>query len=459
TEAIPGRDQLPFSVRWTGQLDVPSNGVRTFLLEAAGPARLTLDGAELLATDGSAESFLARGMHAIQVEYTRPEARVPRLRLSWQREPGAALEVVNASGAEPRAGLAHGLELALGLVALALIGWWMWRRRAWWPLVPLAFAVYGAAQLWPLLGRTSILSGLDDWLVYESSARDILFNGPLMADGQDHAAPYYGQPLYPYVLAFAHVLTGEGLFPPLVLQFAALGGVVVLSGVLARRAFPQWSQASTFAMGGLGLFMAVQNEYWRTARQLFTENLYTPLVLCSLIVLVSLAARRAPPRWWQLLLTGALLGLTAVARAQFLACVPFGLLVLVLAWRRRALNAVVLVGAGLVFAVAPVTARNWIVSGQFVPISASGGASLLEFHRPPPGLVDNDAVARDPLFNAMHLDTQTRTVLAFAEKDPLGYLQTWLPLGAHSLGLQGRNDPGVYWPLFVAVLLYLAAFA
>src|SRR5262249_25505089 len=180
---------------------------------------------------------------------------------------------------------------------------------------------------------------------------------------------------------------------------------------------------------------------------------------CSLIVLVSLAAHRTPPRWWQLLLTGGLLGLTALARSQFLACVPFGLLVLVLAWRRAALNAIVLVVAGLVFAVAPVTARNWIVSGQFVPISASGGASLLEFHRPPPGLVDNDAIARDPLFNAMHLDTQTRTVLAFVEKDPLGYLQTWLPLGAHSLGLQGRNDPGVYWPLFIAALLYLAAFA
>ena len=32
-------------------------------------------------------------------------------------------------------------------------------------------------------------------------------------------------------------------------------------------------------------------------------------------------------------------------------------------------------------------------------------------------------------------------------------------LGAHSLGLQGRNDPGVYWPLFATVLLYVASFA
>src|SRR5207249_4961701 len=60
----------------------------------------------------------------------------------------------------------------------------------------------------------------------------------------------------------------------------------------------------------------------------------------------------------------------------------------------------------------------------------------------------------------LHLDTSTRTVLAFARADPFGYLATWLPLGAHSIGLPGRAaGAGVYWPLLLVVVLYVAAFA
>src|SRR5439155_22751995 len=80
------------------------------------------------------------------------------------------------------------------------------------------------------------------------------------------------------------------------------------------------------------------------------------------------------------------------------------------------------------------------------------------FHRPPPGLIDQAALQQDPLYQALHLDTQTRTVAAFIRADPGGYLATLVPLGAHSLGLQGRNDPGMYCPLFGTSVLYLAMF-
>ena len=145
----------------------------------------------------------------------------------------------------------------------------------------------------PLAGRATILSGLDDWLIYESSARDILLNGPLMDGGQGHAPPFYGQPLYPYVLALAHRLTGESLFGPLVLQFAALGGVLVGTAgagparvrLAARRAGGAWPVC--------GCCVQLEGEHFKIARQLFNENLYMPLVLASLIAVVGLA-RRAP---------------------------------------------------------------------------------------------------------------------------------------------------------------------
>ena len=46
-------------------------------------------------------------------------------------------------------------------------------------------------------------------------------------------------------------------------------------------------------------------------------------------------------------------------------------------------------------------------------------------------------------------------MLAFVRADPRGYLATLLPLGAHSVGLQGRNDPGIYWPLLAGAQVAL----
>src|SRR5204863_6511116 len=67
---------------------------------------------------------------------------------------------------------------------------------------------------WRSLGRMVTLSGGDDWLTYESEARDIALHGPWMNEGAalGHGSPFYGQPLYPYFLAVCHWLFGDGLF-------------------------------------------------------------------------------------------------------------------------------------------------------------------------------------------------------------------------------------------------------
>jgi hypothetical protein len=490
----PGRDQLPFSVRWDGWLAAQSSGPRRFVLESNGPAQVWLDQTPLPGSNASVD--VSAGLHQLRVDYARPEAKVPMLRLQWQREPAGELVTVGgddvrwrdgdpgaAPGVAPLPGdtaasvVASVLDVLAILVAGVVAATWLtlggrrlWRQRspaAWWRaalgLLPLAFLAYGLLLEAPIAGRATILSGLDDWLIYESSARDILLNGLLMDAGQGHAAPFYGQPLYPYALALAHKLTGESLFGPIALQFAALGAVVTGTAVLARRCFGGLLDGLV-AAAALLVLLQLEPEHFKIARQLFNENLYMPLVMASLVVLVGLARRDRPPQFWKLLLAGGLLGLTAISRSQFLLCVPFALLVLWLAWRRLSggwtgLLAAALVGIGLVVAIVPVTARNWIVSEQFVPISSSGGASLLEFHRPPPGLIDQQALQNDPLYNALHLDLPTRTVVAFARSDPRGYVATLLPLAAHSVGLPGRNDPGVYWPLLATTLLYLGSFA
>src|SRR5207302_1108695 len=211
--------------------------------------------------------------------------------------------------------------------------------RAMLGLVPLVFMLYGGLLEAPLAGRATILSGLDDWLVYESSARDILLNGLLMDGGQGHAPPFYGQPLYLYVLALAHRLTGEGLFGPIVLQFAALGGVLVGTAVLARKAFGA-PLNGLVALASMLVLLQLEGEHFKIARQLFNENLYMPLVMASLVLIVGMARKPQAPNWPKALLAGMLLGLTAITRSQFLLFVPIGLLVLLLAWRVDARNSV-----------------------------------------------------------------------------------------------------------------------
>ncbi len=48
----PGRDQLPFSVRWQGWLFVPSDGERRFVVDSTGSADVTIDDTHLASADG-----------------------------------------------------------------------------------------------------------------------------------------------------------------------------------------------------------------------------------------------------------------------------------------------------------------------------------------------------------------------------------------------------------------------
>ncbi len=490
-DARPSRDQLPFFVRWDGDLLVPSDGQHLFRLESVGPARLWLDDVQAVSTGpvegvqtAEARVPLASGLHHLRVEYGRPEARVPHVQLQWEERPGGPLQVVAApavfrerpAGENPtwQASLATSLgAIADALLVAALLGWALaglgtlrhrppaaWRRAAL-ALLPLLFLGYGLALYAPVDGRTTILSGLDDWLTHESSARDILLNGPLMTGGRASGPPYYAQPLYPYALALAHALAGEGLSGVLVLQMASLGVVLAMAGLLGSRLFG-W----TGGAAALGFFWAfLQQEHLRVARQLLNENLYMPLVVAALLVLVALVRRRQPPPWWQTLLAGVLLGVTAIARSQFLLFVPFAFLVLWLAWRRqpaarwRSFLAISVLIVGMLAAIAPVTARNVVVSRRLVFITSSAGQNLLGDHGPPRGF-DLGDVDSNPVYEALRLDHETRTVVEYARRDPGGYLLTWLVNGTYSIGWTTfrRSDGSVYWGFLVTFATYVAAF-
>ena len=92
----------------------------------------------------------------------------------------------------------------------------------------------------------------------------------------------------------------------------------------------------------------------------------------------------------------------------------------------------------------PAERRNWAAAAIFTALAmASLDTAIANVALP--------AIAAD-------LHVGPADVIWVVNVYQIALVATLLPLGAHSLGLRGRNDPGTYWPLFLTTLLYVASF-
>ena len=498
----PGRDLLPFAVRWVGQFRAPEAGRYTFTVDANGPAALSVAGGRAAieqagrVRSASFEVDLEAGLHPLEASYRRSDEAMPWLSVDARRsgglpetlaapalvQPGTSIDAVRRDSL--LAPLARGIDVALlALLTLAfavhaLAAWrgsramlipspvggdgaaspsqhgpadcsrsgsgspdgrppWSMSERALLALYFLAASMLALVGHLHLHGRAVILSGGNDWLAYESFARDVLLGGPLLTEGRPlgQGVPYYYQPLYVYWLALVHLVAGEGLFGPLLAN--TLLGIVAGLGVyaLGRELFGRLAGAAA-----LLLFELCRVTFFApTAGLLLSENLLIPQIPLLLLLLVR-ALRTAGWRW--LALSGVALGLAGLTRTTPLALLPPALLILVVPFKRRGLpwagiaGRLGLVVAACVLTVSLATVRNYVVSGRPVPITSSAGANLWEAHRPT-ARVDLSRIDRDPLYERLGLDRQTREVVEFARQDPAGYVATLVPMFLYAVGVVG----------------------
>ncbi len=191
-------------------------------------------------------------------------------------------------------------------------------------------------------------------------------------DPQVRTTPYFRPPGYPYLLAFVYKLTGGGYVGPRVVQMA-LGLVnIVLAFWLARRLFGNLS----------GLITAgLMASYWGLIY--FEAELQATVFATTLLLLLALALGTWTRglTWRRTLLVGALIGLGALMRPNFLVYLPVavGWSVWQLAVHRHR-QQLVMVVAGLVIGcgvvVLPATVRNLRASGEMVAITTGGGINL-----------------------------------------------------------------------------------
>ncbi len=481
----PKRDLLPFTARWTGLFSVLDPGRYRLVLEANGAATISMPGLvasseSLLSIDSgqrvreaSIEADLSAGLHPLAVTYTRPSETMPWLVVSagpagGRVRPLGAPDLAREGTTVDRLRwdavlrpLALGLDVGylalLALIALTHLSRWLGRapeararvgvtdagpRVARWerPLLGLfaglSFGSALAAHHY-LFGQAVILSGGNDWLAYAGFARDVLLDGPLLSGDRPlgQGQPYYYQPLYAYWLAGVQLLLGEGLWGAL-LANALLGAAAnLLVYCLARELFGRLTALIALVLFGVYL-PAV---FAPTTGLLLSENLLVPLVP---LLLLLLARAALGGRWATLAAAGLVLGLAGLTRSTPLAVLPPAILILLFAWRRLGLDwRGALPRAGLLIAVCVLTVgaattRNLIVSGRPVPITSSAGANLWEAHRPSPQ-VDLSRIDRNPFYERLSLDRQTREVVEFIRQDPIGYAQTLVPMALYAMGVVG----------------------
>lgn len=185
-------------------------------------------------------------------------------------------------------------------------------------------------------------------------------------------APFWQPPLYPYALALLFRLCGENYYLPRLFQALLGAAICVLTYLLGRQVF------SPAVALGAGLATAIYGPLIYFGGELLPPIL---AIFLDLLFLLSLPIP-ATGRSWRWVVSGALLGLAALAVANTLLFLPFLLLWL---WqthqsaqipRSRTVQQSLLLLLGCGLAIAPVTLRNYLIGRDRVLISHNAGINF-----------------------------------------------------------------------------------
>lgn len=205
-----------------------------------------------------------------------------------------------------------------------------------------------------------------DPLFYDRSALSILDGNYLLGNEVLNMGP-----LYSFFLAAIYAVFGHDLLAARIIQ-AVIGTLsCLLIYLIGRSSFDKKTALTASAMA------AVYGPFIFTDGNLISESL---VIFTNLLVIVFLieAHERDGLFWWYL--PGLLLGISAIIRPNVLLFAPLAILWIIFISR---LEGTVKTGlycllffAGTVTAIAPVTARNYLLTGDTVLITSSGGLNF-----------------------------------------------------------------------------------
>lgn len=183
-------------------------------------------------------------------------------------------------------------------------------------------------------------------------------------------------PLYPFFLCGIQKLFGEGLVPIRLVQIFLSLIIVWAAMVLGRRVGGSRTGVWT------GLIIAVYPEFVAFPILAFSENLYVPLLITALALLVSPTGNVS---YRSLIVAGFMLGLSALSRSIAVPITLFSAAGMFVAGIRRdrfPLFRVALLLAVVFLVIAPWTIRNYRVLGSFILIDSHSAITLYTGNNP-----------------------------------------------------------------------------
>jgi hypothetical protein len=463
----PTRELMAFSVVWDGHWLVESGGApRELYLDAPGAgAQIVVDGVTVVSVAPLDAAHFAmvtpeRGWHTLQVRFTSPYGSPRRLsageRLGDRRVPFGA-PAVSAVRSEPwqvaarpwLRGLTTAIDASvlvwLDVLLLLAIRDAFRRMRAHRPVLApgqdlLAFLLVAAAIealvfARPWSSRLMTLVGGDDTLTYESYARQIQLDSFLLAQGGGE--PFFYQVLYPYVLAAMHVVFGESMFGPLLVQRLLLALVVWTIVKIAVRIGGEAVWWSALACGVAFAYVLMAP----ISAKLLNESLFIPLLAAWTTASLSVGASPTP---WRAAGAGLLGGVTTLTRSTALLAWPVVLSIWWLSWkampRRALLLATMLVCSCSVMSL--IAIRNWVVVHELILLPGELPVTLYGGNEPPPGLSIDEERHR-ALYDRFGLHPFTRQVAEYALTAPGPFLQNLMNKALFALGYFDFYAPGL----------------
>jgi hypothetical protein len=488
----PDRATLPFSVIWTGFWRVTTDGRQQLYVHSPrGDVQINIGESFRVRVPPSGTWTgavdLPAGLHRLTITLSEPQGGDRRFeagRVVDGREEPFDDEVIFrgragavALAADRLVGIcSRALDALLGawlLVTVAIVLMRALRRLRAAFSAPDALAVAWAIGIAdamvfaaPAVGRLITLSGGNDWLLYESQARDIGLNGLWMAAGETlgHGHPFYGQPLYPYFLAACHWLSGDGLAGVYFAQRLLAAATVIALWRTGAMLFDESAGLATL----LTAIVVVYEKLTPWSGVLLTETLFVPLVCCWVYLLVRLACAPAPTgpsgdlravRY--AVLAGAVGGLATLTRASMLlgwiAIVPA--LAIASGRSRRRWTLLAIVVAAMIGVTSLATARNWIVAHELVPISSEGSVVLFLGNPPPAMAIPPEHLAQ---YTRWGLDQYAQPVVEYARQQPRAFIKGLGRKAAFTLGWFDTLVPGagtsvLYVATWIAAAIGLAS--
>ncbi|HNR34655.1 MAG TPA: tetratricopeptide repeat protein, partial [Candidatus Hydrogenedentes bacterium] len=192
-------------------------------------------------------------------------------------------------------------------------------------------------------------------------------------DPEIRTTPYFRPPGYPYYLSVIYSLTGGSYMAPRIVQLILGLASIVLIYLLARGVFgPLAALSAAF----------LQSIYWGFIYWEGELNDPALFVFLGLLLMHMLRLWRLKMTFMRAFAAGILVGAYALMRPNILLFGPFiAAWMLWVAWRRKNWKRMIPAWIALALApflmIAPVTIRNYLVSGEFVPISTYFGENFL----------------------------------------------------------------------------------